>query len=92
MSLAINQAKDALLRALEQLELAEADLEGEADRCDLVVVYSVGRDEGDGGWHEVGGWASTGGPKWLHAAMLRRAADANDGAYIAVDDEADEED
>lgn len=85
---AINRAKDTLLRALEQLEKAEEDLGTEPERVDLCVVYSIGYDDqGDGAWHEVGGWASTSGPKWLHAAMLRRAADAQDEAARAVDDE-----
>lgn len=88
MTTAIDEARAALLRALEQLEGAESDLDGEAERCDLVVVYSVGRRDGeDGAWHEIGGWSSTAGPKWLHAALLRRAADANDEAVISVDDE-----
>lgn len=90
---AIARAKDTLLRALDQLEQAEHDLGGEPERVDLVVVYSIGLDhEGDGAWHEVGGWAATAGPKWLHAAMLRRAADAQDDAARAVDDEPDEDD
>lgn len=90
-STAIEKAKDTLLRALEQLERAEADLDGEPDRVDLVVVYSIGRDSEDGAYHEVGGWSATSGPKWLHAAMLRRAADANDDAARAVDDEPEDE-
>lgn len=91
MATAISKAKDTLLRALEQLERAEEDLGGEPERVDLVVVYSIGLDhEGDGAWHEVGGWASTAGPKWLHAAMLRRAADAQDDQARAVDDGGDE--
>jgi hypothetical protein len=81
------EAKDALLRALDQLEQAEADLDGPVDRVDLVVIYSVGRRApGDAGaWHEVRGWSSTAGPKWLHAALLQRAADALDDADVAVD-------
>jgi hypothetical protein len=84
---AVDNAKTTLLRALDELAKAEDDLNGEAHRVDLVVVYSIGRENGDGAWHEIGGWASTAGPKWLHAAMLRRAADANDDAARAVDDE-----
>jgi hypothetical protein len=84
---ATSKAKDVLLRALEQVEKAEEELGEEADRADLVVVYSIGRDdEGDGAWHEVGGWACTAGPKWMHAAMLRRAADAHDDAARSVND------
>ena len=88
---AVAKAKDTLLRALDQLEQAEQDLEAEPDRVDLVVVYSIGSEQDDGAWHEIGGWASTAGPKWLHAALLRRAADANDDAARAVDDEDDGE-
>lgn len=84
---AIDKAKDALLRALDQLEQAQADLGGEPDRVDLVVVYSIGRQENDSAWHEVGGWSSTAGPKWLHIAILRRAADAQEDAIVAVDDD-----
>ena len=87
MSAAIDEARAALLRALEELDTAEGELEGEADRCDLVVVYSVGRNEGDGAWHEVGGWSSTAGPKWMHASLLRRAANAHDDAAESVDDD-----
>lgn len=88
---AISKAKDTLLRTLDALEGAEDDLGGVPDRVDLVVTYSIGRDVGEGGWHEVGGWASTAGPKWLHAAMLRRAADAQDEASRARDDGDDED-
>lgn len=84
------QAKDTLLRALDQLEKAEDDLEAAPERVDLVVVYSIGKDTGDGAWHEVGGWASTAGPKWLHAAMMRRAADSFDDAAMAKDSEEDQ--
>ena len=87
MSIAIDEARATLLRALEEIDTAEGELEGEADRCDLVVVYSVGRSGTDGAWHEVGGWASTAGPKWIHAALLRRAANAHDDAAESVDDE-----
>lgn len=90
---AVSAAKDTLLRALDQLERAEQDLDAEPTRVDLVVVYSIGCElDGDGAWHEVGGWSSTAGPKWLHAAMLRRAADAQDVAARAVDDGDEDED
>jgi hypothetical protein len=86
----MDDARSTLLRALDQLGKASDELGGPADRADLVVIYSVGRhDEDDGAWHEVGGWSSTAGPKWLHAALLRRAADANDDAVSAVDDDDD---
>lgn len=88
---AIDKAKTALLEALDQLEQAEGELDGSADRVDLCVIYSMGRQEGEE-WHEVGGWSSTHGPKWLHAAMLRRAADAQDDAARAQDDEVEEDD
>lgn len=89
----VDKAKDTLLRALDQLEQAEQDLEAEPERVDLVVVYSIGHDhQGDGAYHEVGGWASTSGPQWLHAAMLRRAADAFDEDAYAADDDPEDED
>jgi hypothetical protein len=89
-STALAQAKGVLLNALEQLEKAEEDLGGEPERVDLVVTYSLGRNEEGSGWHEIGGWACTSGPKWLHASLLRRAADAQDDSIVAQDD--DEED
>jgi hypothetical protein len=46
MGTAIDEARAALMRALEQLEDAEGSLDGEAERCDLVVVYSIGREAG----------------------------------------------
>lgn len=88
---AISQAKDTLLRALDQLEQAERDLDGDAERVDLIVTYSIGRDRGPEGWDEVTGWACTPGPKWLHAALLNRAADAQADAAVAVDDEPEED-
>jgi hypothetical protein len=87
MGTAIARAREALMRALDQLDGAESNLDGEADRCDLVVVYSVGREAEGLGWDEVAGWSSTAGPKWLHAALLRRAADAYDLTELAEDDE-----
>lgn len=89
---AAQRAKDALLRTLDELEEAEQALDVAPDRVDLVVVYSIGSDMGDGAYHEVGGWNVTAGPKWMHAAMLRRAADAFDESARAVDDEPDEND
>jgi hypothetical protein len=75
MSESVGKAKATLLRALDQLERAEQDLAAEPERVDLIVVYSIGfDDEGDGVWHEVGGWAATAGPKWLHAALLDRCS------------------
>lgn len=74
-----DDARATLLRALEQLDEAEGDLSGDFDALHLCVIYSGGRDpEKDGGWHEIGGWVKSAGPLWLHAAMLRRAADALD--------------
>lgn len=87
----IDHARATLLRALDQLEQASADLGGGVERVDLVVTYSLGRSSVDGGWEEVGGWASTNGPKWLHAALLRRAADAQDDAARAVDSDPENE-
>lgn len=93
MSEAVAKAKDTLLRALDELEGAETTLEATPDRVDLIVVYSIGSDLGEGGWDEVGGWASTAGPKWLFAALLERAMTAfkADSEPYAQDDE-DEDD
>ena len=60
------EAKDTLLRALEQLEQAEQDLQGPPERVDVIVIYSIGRNQDDE-WHEIAGWSATGGPKWVHA-------------------------
>jgi hypothetical protein len=94
MSESVAKAKDTLLRALEQLEQAEQDLSAEPERVDLIVVYSIGHDNvGNGAWHEVGGWASTAGPKWLHAAMLDRASRAfKDDEPYAQDHEPEDDD
>jgi hypothetical protein len=88
---AVDKAKDTLLRALDELERAEQDLGQEPERVDLVVIYSIGYDDGDGAWQEVGGWAATAGPKWIHVVMLRRAADAQEEAMYAQDDGSDDE-
>ncbi len=90
---AVQKAKDTLLRALDELTEAEQALEAAPDRVDLIVVYSIGREAGqDGAWHEVGGWASTAGPKWMQAAMLRRTAQAFEVDAVAVDSDDEDED
>jgi hypothetical protein len=85
----LDVARETLLRALDELTNSARDLDGPTERADIVVVYSLGRDAGEY-WHEVGGWAATAGPKWMHAAMLRRAADAQDDAARALDDDPDQ--
>jgi hypothetical protein len=89
----VDDARATLLRALDELGKATDELDGPAERADVVVIYSVGRSAPDDGraWHEVGGWACPSGPKWVHAALLRRAADAQDDAARAVDDEGEDE-
>lgn len=84
---AIEGAKATLLRTLEALEGAEENLGAVPERVDLVVIYSIGHvAEDDGSWEEVGGWSATPGPKWMHAAMLARAAEAFDPGIEAEDD------
>lgn len=85
MSDEISRARATLLRVLDQLEKAEEDLGGPVERADLVIVYAIGRNQPDG-WHDVGGWVSTPGPKWAQAALLRMAADAQDEAVYGKDD------
>lgn len=85
----VAEAKAALLRALDELDAAERDLGREPDRVDLVVVYALGAQINDG-WQHITGWACTPGPKWAHAALLRRAADAHDEAAISEDTEPDD--
>lgn len=87
---ATTQARDTLLRALEQLEQAETDLGTEPTRVDLIVIYSIGYESHED-WNEISGWACTPGPKWLHAALLQRAADAQHNDIIPADDEPDED-
>jgi hypothetical protein len=80
-------AKATLLRALDQLDQAHTDLTAPPQRADLIVVYSIGAGDGTGAWTEVDGWASTGGPTWLQAALLRRAADQLDDREPVPEDE-----
>ena len=89
MNTTTTEAKDTLLRALEQLEQAEQDLNAQPERVDVIVIYSIGRNQDDE-WHEIAGWSATGGPKWVHAALLQRAADAQHQASsptTSTDDE-----
>lgn len=89
----IDKARGILLRALDQLEKAEQDLGGEVERVDLVVIYSLGR-EVDGEppvWEEIRGYTQTPGPKWVHAKLMERAAEAYDTSDVAVDDEDEEQ-
>lgn len=88
MSDELAKARATLLRALEQLDKAEIDLGDEPDRVDLVVAYDMGFNDEDG-WHHVGGWAASPGPKWAHSALLDYAAEAH---YLAIDDEPDDDD
>jgi hypothetical protein len=84
----MDDARATLLRALEQLDLAAGELGGIPERVDLVVIYAMGRHEGEGGWGEVSGWAVTAGPDWVTAALLQRAADAHaTTVYAEADDE-----
>lgn len=83
-------AKATLLRALEQIERAEADLGEGGEVRYLCVVYSATKRLDDDATHEVGGWVNTSDPLWLHAAMLRRAADALDKDARTDDDEPDD--
>lgn len=71
---AVSLAKSTLLNALERLEEAERDLGHAVERVDLVVTYEIGGQATDGAWH---------------AALLRRAADAQDEQAHSQDDEDD---
>lgn len=84
-----DDAKATLLRALEQLDDAESDLGANSDQVHLCVVYSACRTLEGNETHEVGGWVNTTGPLWLHAAMLRRAADRLDYSAQAPDGDDD---
>lgn len=90
MTTPLEEARAVLLRALEQLDNATEELEGDPERLDLVVIYSAGRTDGEA-WHEIGGWSATAGPKWTHAALLRRAASAHDEAARSIDEETGDE-
>jgi len=78
MSAPHDRARATLLRALEEFDAALGELDILPDRIDLCVVYSIGAEQEDGSFHEIGGWASTSAPQWAHAALLRRAADGLD--------------
>lgn len=80
MSEQLNKAKDTLLNALDALDRASKQLEGPADRVDLVVVYDAGRSMGDGSWEHVGGWAATPGPTWAHLSLLEMAIESQKAA------------
>lgn len=70
------EAKATLLRALEQIEGAEADLSSTDNACGYVaVVYCVAIKREDGRTEEIGGWVATSEPTWATAALLRRGAD-----------------
>lgn len=87
MTTVTDRARETLVRALDELDGAIADLGHEPERVDVVVTYSLGYADDAGAWRDVGGWACTPGPKWAHAALLTRAADAQADAAHAVDDE-----
>ena len=88
------EARDALARAHDSLETAEAELAADGvpsvERIDLVVVWSVGGHDEAGDWGETKGWSATAGPKWAHAALLNAAAEAQWKGAVAVDDDDDE--
>lgn len=71
---ALSEAKQVLLRALDSI--ADIEQEMDAEVRHVAVVYSVYREEKDGGIHEQGGWNHSSDPAWLIGAMLRRGADA----------------
>lgn len=70
----LSDAKQTLLRALEQIEEIEGEIGGQV--WALAVAYSVTRVHDDGTVEESGGWSSTSEPAWVTAALLRRAADS----------------
>jgi hypothetical protein len=72
---ALDEARAALMRALEQIDGAKERLGEEPDDVILVIAYTVVKHEGDGRSREIGGWAATPAPAWVHAALLRYAAD-----------------
>lgn len=91
------RAKDTLLNGLEQLQRAEEELgDLEVERVHCIITYEVGAvdPDDDNAWHSIGGWASTPGSKWEHAALLRRAAEAQEDSDrpVAKDDGEDESD
>lgn len=87
----IDEARSTLLRALEELDRAREELDGPPARVDLMVIYSLGRRE-EGGWREIEGYSTTGGPMWVHATMLRRAAEAHEESVRIVDETFNDED
>lgn len=78
----LSEAKQVLLRALDEIEKVEEEMDAEV--WALCVVYSVVKQE-EGQTHENGGWSATGEPAWATAAMLRRAADDVEESTLAAD-------
>lgn len=71
---ALPEAKQTLLRALEQIE--EAEKEMGAGISFLCVTYELYRTTEEGNIAHSGGWNHSDAPDWVIAAMLRRTADA----------------
>lgn len=83
----MSTAKDKLLKALEDIDEVEAEMDAEIRY--LCVCYSVVRNEADGSTTEQGGWVHTSDPAWVIGSLLRRCADQIDNGYVSRE-EADE--
>lgn len=83
-----SDARQTLLRALDQIDEIESEMGGNV--WALCVVYSVTRVHDDGFVEENGGWSATSEPAWVTGALLRRAAESVEDSprpYSADDDE-----
>lgn len=86
---ALSDARQTLLRALDQIDEIETEMGGKV--WALCVCYSVTRVHGDGSVEENGGWSATSEPAWVTAALLRRAAECVEASPCPCDED-DEED
>lgn len=84
---ALSEAKQVLLNALDSINEIEEEMDAEVRH--VAVVYSVHKKDEDGSIHEQGGWDHSSDPNWLIGAMLRRGADAVEGATEPDEDDED---
>jgi hypothetical protein len=84
---ALSEAKQVLLSALDSINEIEQEMDAEVKH--VAVVYSVYKQDEDGYISDNGGWNHSSEPAWLIGAMLRRGADAIEGATEPAEDDED---
>jgi hypothetical protein len=85
-----SDARQTLLRALDQIDEIEEEMGGKV--WALCVCYSVTKIHQDGSVEENGGWSATSEPAFVTAAMLRRAARHVEGSPHPYDPDTDDDD